>query len=65
MAELDEQDLLAEIARLAAALRSRALARGDHGLAVTARNIADQAAIGSWGLGAVMGEDGFAPEAKR
>jgi hypothetical protein len=63
--ELDEQGLLAEIARLAGELRARALASGDHGLAVTARTIADHAAIGSWGLGAVMGDDGFEPGAER
>jgi hypothetical protein len=65
VAELDEQGLLAEIGRLAGELRARALASGDHGLAVTARTIADHAAIGSWGLGAIMGDDGFDPETGR
>ena len=59
MAERDELELLAEIERLAAELRERARQAGDHGLAVTARTIGEHAAVGAWGLGAVMGEDGF------
>ncbi len=59
MAEHDELRLLAEIERLAAELRERALEAGDHGLAVTARTIGEHAAVGAWGLGAVMGDDGF------
>jgi hypothetical protein len=54
-----ERELLAEIAERAAELRALALEAGDHGLAVTARTIADHVAVGAWGLGAVMGEEGF------
>jgi hypothetical protein len=51
--------LLAEIATRAAELRRVALEEEDHGLAVTARTIGDHAAAGAWGIGAVMGDDGF------
>jgi hypothetical protein len=63
MAEKTEAQLLAEIATLARELRERALAGGDHGLAVTASVIADHAGVGAWSIGAVMADDGFRPEA--
>lgn len=53
--------LLAEIHERAARLRELALETGDHGLAVLAKVISDQAAAGVWGLGAVMDPDGFRP----
>jgi hypothetical protein len=57
--ERTEAELLAEIERLARELRELALARDEHGLAVTAGVIADHAGVGAWGLGAVLSSDGF------
>lgn len=62
MTEKTEEQLLGEIAALARELRERALASGDHGLAVIAGVITDQAGVGAWSIGAVMTEDGFRPD---
>ena len=62
MSEKTEAQLLGEIAGLARELRELALASGDHGLAVIAGVIVDQAGVGSWSIGAVMADDGFRPD---
>lgn len=62
MTNTTEEQLLGEIAALARQLRELALASGDHGLAVIAGVIVDQAGVGSWSIGAVMEDDGFRPD---
>lgn len=61
MAELREVELLAEIAARAEELGELARASGDHGLAMIADVIGDQAGAGAWSIGAVMTQDGFRP----
>lgn len=61
MTEPREAQLLAVIAARAEELAELARASGDHGLAVIADVIGDQAGAGAWSIGAVMTEDGFRP----